>query len=255
MVNLLIALTVNKTEELAKVANIIRLEKTVKHIDHLETLFKLLTHKQIFVQLKQALGEESEASPWKICVKPFSREEQTKKNALVISHHTNVIKDRNYSVYVYDDRLGTCTVKLPFKMPYGVVKETLDYLKDKKLHALKKNQQILEREINTYLDTDKMEIFKRNSPISMQKVVDNLSSSRLEPVLEETKGPLDCIEQKITNMESSLNYTLEDKLDKLNEKMDTHKKETDQFHQALDKLNDKLDTILVALQEPFTTQL
>ena len=56
-------------------------------------------------------------------------------------------------------------------------------------------------------------------------------------------------------MESSLNYTLEDKLDKLNEKMDTHKKETDQFHQALDKLNDKLDTILVALQEPFTTQL
>ena len=51
----------------------------------------------------------------------------------------------------------------------GVVRETLAYLKDKKLHALKKNQQILEREIRTYMDSDKMEDFftKKNS-ISMQ---------------------------------------------------------------------------------------
>ena len=77
-----------------------------------------------------------------------------------------------------------------------------DTLKDKKLHALKKNQQILGREIHTYMDSDKMEDFftKKNS-ISMQRVVDNLSTSRLEPVNEEmNKGPLETMEKKIEEL-------------------------------------------------------
>ena len=303
MVNLLIALTVNKTEELAKVANTIRLEKTVEQIDHLESLVKQTLGKnptaylgnryQIFFQLKNALGKESDASPWKICVKPFSREEQRKRNAMgrkIVSYHTtSVIKDRNYSIYVYDDRLSKPTVKLPFKMPSGVVRETLSYLRDKKFHELKKNQQILEREMNTYMDTDKIEHFRKNSIVSMSRVMDNLSASRLPSIHEENKETLEKLERKIeetkcefvgnisqieqkinrkmdqsnqeliTLMSNVIQSSLDEKLEKLKTEFTT-KEEMDRSHQGLLKLvktslDDKMDTILATWRDATTTNL
>ena len=292
MVNLLIALTVNKTEELAKVANTIRLEKTVEQIDHLESLVKQTLGKnptaylgnryQIFFQLKNALGKESDASPWKICVKPFSREEQRKRNAMgrkIVSYHTtSVMKDRNYSIYVYDDRLGKPTVKLPFKMPSGVVRETLAYLRDKKFHELKKNQQILEREMNSYMDTDKIEHFKKNSTVSMNRVMDNLSASKLPSIHEENRETLEKLERKIEEMEQKMNrkvdqsnqelVTLISKVMKSNlddnyEKMKAEfatKEEMDRSHQGLLKLvktslDDKMETILATWRDATTTNL
>ena len=291
MVNLLIALTVNKTEELAKVANTIRLEKTVEQIDHLESLVKQTLSKnrltylgnrnQIFFQLKKALGTESDASPWKICVKPFSREEQRKRNAMgrkIVSYHTtSVMKDRNYSIYVYDDRLGKPTVKLPFKMPSGVVRETLAYLRDKKFHELKKNQQILEREMNSYMDTDKIEHFKKNSIVSMNRVMDNLSTSKLPSIHEENRETLEKLERKIEEMEQKMNRkvdqsnqelvtlmskvmkSLDDNYEKLKAEFAT-KEEMDRSHQGLLKLvktslDDKMDTILATWRDATTTNL
>ena len=250
MVNLLIALTVNKTEELAKLANTIRLEKTVEQIDHLESLVKqtlvrkqtgnLGNRNQIFFQLKKALGVESKASPWKICVKPFSREEQKKKNAMgrkIVSYHTSinptsVIKDRNYSIYVYDDRLSKYTVKLPFTMPSGVVRETLAYLRHKKFNEIKKNQQILEREMTSYMDTDKTEHFRKNSIVSMRRVMDNLSASRLPSIHEENRETLEKLEKKIEETKSEF-MKMMSKISRMEQSM---KQKADQSNQELIQL-------------------
>ena len=277
MYNLLIALTVNKTEELAKVANITRLEKTVDQIDNAENLFKQtlgINHKisrtnQVSFQLQKALGQ-SEALGWKVCVIPFSREEQLKKKV----RNDIVTSVDDYSLYAYDDMLCKYTCKLPFKMPSGVVRETLAYLRNKKYQENKKNQKILEREMNSYIDTDKVIDHRKNSIVSMKRVMDNLSASKLPSIHEENSKTLEKVEKKIDELEgkfSKMNWTfnqsnqelvklvstiinlnLDEKLKEFKTEFAT-KEETDQSHQALLKLGDKMDTILATLQEATST--
>ena len=280
MYNLLIALTVNKTEELAKVANITRLEKTVDQIDNAENLFKQtlgINHKiskrnQISFQLQKALGQ-SEALGWKVCVIPFSREEQRKKMSR--NDTTSVTSVSDYSLYAYDDMLCKYTCKLPFKMPSGVVRETLAYLRDKKYQENKKNQKILEREMNSYIDTDKVIDHRKNSIVSMKRVMDNLSASKLPSIHEENSRTLEKVEKKMDEMEGKFSTMMNRKIDQSNQEMVklvstimnlnfeeklkefktefATKEEIDQSHQALLKLGDKMDTILATLQEATST--
>ena len=279
MYNLLIALTVNKTEELAKVANITRLEKTVDQIDNAENLFQQtlgINHKvsrrnQISFQLQKALGK-GEALGWKVCVIPFSREEQLKKK--VRNDTTSVTSVGDYSLYAYDDMLCKYTCKLPFKMPSCVVMESLAYLRDKKYQENKKNQKILEREMNSYVDTDKVIDHRKNSIVSMKRVMDNLSASKLPSIHEENSKTLEKVEKKIDELEGKfskmnrtfnqsnqelvklvstmINLNFEEKLKDFKTEFAT-KEETDQSHQALLKLGDKMDTILATLQEATST--
>ena len=291
MYNLLIALTVNKTEELAKIANITRLEKIVDQIDNAEDLFKhtlgmnhkISRHNQIFFQLQKALGE-SDALGWKVCVIPFSREEQRKKNAMgrkIVSFHTgndttSVTSVSDYSIYAYDDMLCKYTCKLPFKMPSGVVRETLAYLRDKKYQENKKNQKILEREMNSYIDTDKVIDHRKNSIVSMKRVMDNLSASKLPSIHEENSRTLEKVEKKMDEMEGNFSKMMNRKIDQSNQELvklvgtmihlnfeeklkefktefSTKEEKMDQSHQALLNLGDKMDTILATLQEATST--
>ena len=104
-------------------------------------------------------------------------------------------------------------------MPSGVVRETLSYLRDKKFHELKKNQQILEREMNSYMDTDKIEHFKKNSTVSMNRGMDNLSASKLPSIHEENSRTLEKVEKTMDEMEGKFSTMMNRKIDQSNQEM------------------------------------
>lgn len=130
--NLLIGLTVSRTEELFQRAELIRQENIVKQIC-LRKMFKetslWMFHTSLFSFLnsfcsdqENQLPKSSEASIiWKVCVMPNSKKE---KGRQVLKDHGNIERNRNsvsifgehYSVYLYDDieahysRFGNITI-------------------------------------------------------------------------------------------------------------------------------------------------
>jgi hypothetical protein len=162
--NLLIGLTISKTEELFKEAGLFRLEKTVIQVLGVETIFfqptsgsgilpkkwvKVLNKKsRIFTYLKSMLPstkstvvEEQRASPWKVCVRPFgqshgmthskSRKFLDVKASLDTSSSSF---DESYAVHVYDDILGGYGSKLSCDLPAWVIGNTLKFLLDQKVN-------------------------------------------------------------------------------------------------------------------------
>ena len=98
--NLLIGLTVSKTEELFKRAGVIRLEKTVNQIIGLDRVFEKNWLKFIFVSRRMKLfsylnsllmktikSGEKLPSPWKICVMPNSTKQANSKGRRVLDFH------------------------------------------------------------------------------------------------------------------------------------------------------------------------
>ena len=240
MVNLLIGLTVNKTEELSKLADIVRLKKIVDQVHMAENfnsskivrrlkIFKEeKNHGKIFYCLKKAFEHHPDASFWKVCILPHSREEQRKKNSMGrkfsnYHHLTNesVIKDRNYTIYAFDDRLNKPTVKLPFRMPFGVVRATLALLKNRKAEETKKYRNLLEREISTYMDLKEIEDFRRSTDLRTE---DNRSYvakvNAFHSTMEKMSEKLSSIEEKLEHLE---NVTLKQhgKSSEVNEKFET----------------------------------
>ena len=231
MVNLLIGLTVNKTEELSKLADIVRLEKIVDQVHMAENFnsSKIMrrfhfcpkeeqNHGKIFYCLKKALQHNPDASFWKVCILPHSREEQSKKNSMgrkILSFHhqtsnfesNSVIKDRNYTIYAFDDRLNKHTVKLPFRMPYRVVRATLALLKNRKAEENKKYRNLLEREISTYMDLKEIEDFRRSQSSDLRTENRNEKSfvakvNAIHSTMEQMSQKLSLIEEKLEHWEN-----------------------------------------------------
>ena len=129
--NLLIGLTVSKTDELFKEAGTIRLEKTANLVAHMETIFqsqsqaswlnplfwlKKLNREGKLFQLLASKQKSNQSSPWKICVLPHSQQ-QLKKNSKAGRQFLDIKEnlqstssssfDAGYNVYVYDDNEGS----------------------------------------------------------------------------------------------------------------------------------------------------
>ena len=119
--NLLIGLTVSKTDELFKEAGTVRLEKTANLVAHIETIFPLFWLKKLnkegkLFQLLASKQKSHQSSPWKICVLPHSQQ-QLKKNSKAGRQFLDIKEnlqstssssfDAGYNVYVYDDDEGS----------------------------------------------------------------------------------------------------------------------------------------------------
>ena len=231
MVNLLIGLTVNKTEELSKLADIVRLEKIVDQVHMAENFSqskivrkfacfkKEKNYGKISHCLKKALENEA-ISFWKVCILPHSREEQSKKNSIgrkILNlnqaskiESNSVIKDRNYTIYAFDDRLNKHTVKLPFKMPYGVVRATLALLKERKSEETKKYRHLLEREISSYMDLKEIEDFRRNYTLSETNKKGNSYVNVIHSQIQQISEKLTLMDKKLQTLER--NWKLETQL-------------------------------------------
>ena len=164
--NLLIGLTVSKTEEMFKSAGILKLQKTVELIIAVENMlghakdsnsskgkgyFMTRFRKQIrlFLYLKKMLhseGNETEfskgdeqPSPWKISVMPHSSEQMIsngKGRAFLANpsfDSSSTTFDRGYISYLYDDLQMRSLKRLPFTIPAWIVGHALGILQDRKI--------------------------------------------------------------------------------------------------------------------------
>ena len=205
--NLLIGLTVNKTEELFKKAGVLRLEKTVNQVHGLGLFFrhrsilarinKLTKTTNLFCYLDSLLndrrkGNSDKASPWKICVLPHSYAQMktsSKGRSFLDSQSNNdtssVSFERSYYAYLYDDLEGCFKQKLPFTIPAWVIANTLTMLRDQKLHNDTQNAQEIEKEaanerslekLQRAIDPDK-ELKRSSSGVTPQDLADALSSN------------------------------------------------------------------------------
>ncbi len=179
--NLLVGLTVSKTEELFKEAGVIRLEKTVLQVNQVEKVFlnpkasviswlpnwccglkelfkHLIRSSRMFASFevllpsnkgknfndsgstKQDSSEDSRrASPWKLSVRPFGREQNRNKPPtgrifdIRASLDTSASSfEKDYKVNVYDDVILDMGPRLSCKLPPWVVDKTLKLLVDRK---------------------------------------------------------------------------------------------------------------------------
>ena len=160
--NLLIGLTVSKTEDLFKEAGAVRLEKTVDQVAGIEAIFqsqsqeswlnplfwlKKVNQKGKLFEYLASLRKSYQASPWKVCVLPHSQQ-QLKTNAngrqfLNIKGNLESTSsssfDSGYNVYVYDDDEGCFhEPKLDnLYIPAWVIGKVLMMLKDQETNSEK----------------------------------------------------------------------------------------------------------------------
>ena len=134
--NLLVGLTVSKTEELFKIAGIYRLGKTVHQISSASQLFgrnsaffKRRKTTQLFTFLKAKGGN------WKICVMPHSLEQMKidskARQFLKGADSSSTSFENAFKTYLYDDLQGRGK-ELAFNIPAWVIAHTLTMLKNQK---------------------------------------------------------------------------------------------------------------------------
>lgn len=228
--NLLIGLTVSKTEQLFKVAGVLRLKKTVEQICNIDKLLqndktlkfwkfvyprtKLLSYfSKMLDKDKQRRTDHNEgiASPWKVCVMPHSPE-QVKSNSKAreflsqASFDSSTLSfEQSYYVYLYDDFQGCPRGKLPFEIPAWIIAHTLTMLNEKqqKMEAIKSAE--IEKEYDELQmdsdDTDDGSLSKDHLQESTYKA--DLGSKRDRKVsqatplqqIDEDKMPKDILKQ------------------------------------------------------------
>ena len=115
--NLLIGLTVSKTEELFKVAQSVKLEKLVRHVHEVSRRFRFFAHKS---SLKPILTKGN----WKVCVLPNNSDQLLKAQ-----DDFNYSFAKDFPVYLYDDQIASVGEKLNFTLPASVVASTIGILK------------------------------------------------------------------------------------------------------------------------------
>ena len=141
--NLLIGLTVNKTDELFKKAGIVKLQKTVNQIisidcalgtDFMQKCMPSLGRRlKIFSYLHSHFNKNVEKipSPWKICVMPHSRRSSGRK--VMLGNNASAVSfDQPYPVYLYNDVECSRKEKLNFTLPSWVILHTLHLLEQRK---------------------------------------------------------------------------------------------------------------------------
>ena len=174
--NLLIGLTVSKTEEMFKSAGILRLRKTVEQIIAVENMLASSSkskgvlskrfRKQIrlFLYLKKLLHSEDnetefiigdeQPSPWKISVMPHSSEQMSsngKGRAFLANpgfDSSSTTFDRGYISYFYDDLQMRSFHKLPFTIPAWIVGHALAILQDRKTNLDAQKANDMENELS-----------------------------------------------------------------------------------------------------------
>ena len=143
--NLIVGLTVNKTEELFKEAGVIRLEKTALQVMGLEDVLvreKMMTiipkswrkNYSKITQLFPFLDAVDEKKVTKICVKPFELKRKNlfmKDSTILASSLISMYENRSYPIYIFEESKGGRGSKLKFHLPGWIVQKTLDTIKER----------------------------------------------------------------------------------------------------------------------------
>ena len=178
--NLLIGLTVSKTEDLFKKAGIVRLHKTVNQIVGIDRVFGETWQKMLFftrrtklfsylntLLVKNVKNGENRPSPWKICVMPHSNKQPNSKGRRVLNQvdASTLSFDKPYSVYLYDDKEDCTKEKLKFTIPSWVILHTLAMLEDKKLKDDAQKATEMEKDVTNMQTLEKLyEDMSQDSP-------------------------------------------------------------------------------------------
>ena len=177
--NLMIAMTVNQTDDLVRKALVIRLKENVYMIsvcymvwNYLKTLvgteksrklFQYLYTSSIsFVEKKYHPSTNDikgvhfvdaflQKKSWKVCILPHSLDQlkiNSKGRKYLKTFDTIASSfDKGYNVYIYDDNAGCSKDKLDITVPAWVVEKTLVMLANQKIEKDKINAQEVERDI------------------------------------------------------------------------------------------------------------
>lgn len=150
MANLLIGLTVSKTDELFKKAGIVKLQKTVNQIISIDCALgtdimqkcmpNIGKRLKIFTYLHSLFNKNVEKipSPWKISVMPHSRRSSGRK-VMMGKNASAVSFDKPYPVYLYNDVECSRKEKLKFKLPSWIILHTLHLLEKQKNNENEEN--------------------------------------------------------------------------------------------------------------------
>ena len=228
--NLLIGLTVSKTEELLKVATIIRLEKTVDQVSVLEKLiqfsgktFGIRKHKVLAIldefSQKRGPGNQDEASKWKIFVKPNSNqgEERSVFKKVGDFNPDTAHFNKSYSTWLYEIQ-GAGDVKLPFTVPERVVKNTIQSLREKEeqreLELAQEEAQAEEdlKQLFEELDEETAKIMSVEEASSLKLVEHFETISKAQSNLEVQVSTLQSMfDEKLSNVQKIMNRLAKEK--------------------------------------------
>ena len=230
--NLLIGLTVNKTELLFKKAGVVRLETMVHQVHGIGKFFQAKSERSFWRVLAQKTklfdvlnflvtkGENTKSeqpSPWKVCVMPHSIDQiqMNSKGSQFLDAQRNLDTnsttfDKSYFVYLYDDLHGCVKEKLPFTIPWWVIAHTLSILHDQKLKNDNQNAQEMEKGAITEQDMDdlhlamsKDRLIKKetaNSGVNINEAIDILiKEDPLRKRKVSAQPPLEKVEEEECN--------------------------------------------------------
>jgi hypothetical protein len=233
--NLLIGLTVSKTDELFKQAGIHRLQKTATQITAVESVIGteswqqcLICHifpyfskrTKIFAYFLSILTEDNEnsecseriPSPWKICVMPHSKRYSKGRKVLDASSSTSSFSFKgHYPVYLYNDVEGSIKEKLKFTLPPWVILHSLCLLEEKKkikdteeakaMSSKKSNLESLEELFEYSAENPKKGFTQERRKVSTEP---NLKDVTEEEIQVNKKVVLQTLENKLTALQSDL---------------------------------------------------
>ena len=217
--NLLIGLTVSKTDELFKKAGIVRLQKTVNQIIAIDCAFgtelmqkcmpNLGRRLKIFSHLHSLFNKNVEKipSPWKICVMPHSRR-STGRRVMHGNDASAVSFDKAYPVYLYNDVECTRKEKLKFTLPSWVILHTLNLLEQQKNNENAENVKEMAGQVTNMETFDelcdghgqqvrKLEKRKVSVEPDLKKIIEEQFQENNDVVLQE-------FAKKLTSLQSDL---------------------------------------------------
>ena len=233
--NLLIGLTVSKTDELFKQAGIHRLQKTANQINAIESVIGTESWQQCFIchifpyfskrtkifsYFLSILTEDNQSSefsegvpsPWKICVMPHSKRYSKGRKIINASSGTSSFSFKgHYPVYLYNDVEGLIKEKLKFTLPSWVILHSLCLLEQQKkikdteeakaMSSEKTNLETLEVLLGNSAENPKKGFTPERRKVSTEP---NLKDISEEEIQVNKKVVLQTLENKLTALQSDL---------------------------------------------------
>ena len=253
--NLMLALTVNQTENLVKKALIIRLKESVYMItqycmmwDYFKTfgfgnrkLLQYLYSKSLVEnsnKINQFTTEQIMKKSWKVCILPHSLD-QLKINSKGRKYLKTIAKwsqysfdstfDKGYNVYLYD---GCCKNKLDITIPAWMVEKILAILVNRKMEADKINATEVESDIlvleenpsehSKFCNNSKL-FTPQNVRKELEKVAENLDmpeNNILKPIVGERSRQQSFDQTEYFGMKKTIQEEVQRVQEKMQEKLD-----------------------------------
>ena len=215
IMNLLLGLTVSKTEELFKTAGLIRLEKTAKQISIIEDAF---VHKPTIVQFLPSLigdaikestsifAELIELQPnfertFKVCVRPYKHKVKRKGEKKSWLYTQNNTADDNLKIYFYDDFKGGIGRPTGHKIPQWIVGNTQALLEAREQTDWQQQIEAEQREALRQAQLISEVDHKPKGGLTRSSTLTRGDSTNLMDILENMRNQIDRLTEKLAMQE------------------------------------------------------